>query len=494
MSESRTRQRKPSKRIASWMLKLRGENRAIDRAKFLIDQGNRDEAMRFLGFSSEVFANCNKLKSEAASFLFGLGEYEMAVTWLGRGGIAELDEPTVFTWSAEIENSGDLPLAVELLKLHVDRKDLPTDHDPSEAHFRIARICRILGRSDSAVDHTVLCLKTGNYPNILSMVCTMNGDQESALLLERADELKPIADLPGHHGARVNFAVSDIYKLNNDYRNSAIHLAKARDEFEFDGRKLTDGKPTTPSFLVIGTMKSGTTGFYHTLCQHPKITRALRKEVRYFGDRQATDDWYFAHFPRLPEGESGITGEATPNYYAMNVHDRINKTLPDVKLICLMRDPARRAVSQYYHGLRHGSIKRPIDKFFEKRTFDKLAGKSDRELEEIAYRTGEGDYTFNPVLVYGLYVNYLRKWFDKFGSDRILLLTLEEFSQRQDATIAKTCDFLQLDHPEPLDLDRPHRGHYNADDESVQQVLPRLREFYELPNKQLFDEFGIQFN
>lgn len=484
----------PRKRIARWMLKLRGENRAIDRARFLIDKGSRDEALRFLTHSSEVFASSNQLKYEAAVFLFQMQEFPMAVEWLRRGGISGIDESTVFEWSTEIEQNGNNALAIELLTLHADREDHAADHDPSEIHFRIARLFRIVGDAESAVEHVSLCLESGNYPNILSMICTMRSERERTMLLDRVDSFKAVADLPGHYAARLNFAISDIYKHNGDYRNSAIHLGKARGEFEIDARSLTEGQPIKPSFLVIGTMKSGTTGFYHTLCQHPQILRSIRKEVRYFGDRQATDDWYFAHFPRLPEGEFGITGEATPNYYAMNVHDRIEQTLPGVKLICVMRDPAERAISQYFHGLRHGAIKRPLEQFFNRKIFDKLKGKSDREYQEIAYRTGEGDLTFNPMLVYGLYIHFLRKWVAKFGPKRILMLTLDEFSQRQDATIAKTCDFLGLDHPpKSLDLNKPHRGQYDPDDAAVQQLLPKLREFYELPNKMLFEEFGIQF-
>lgn len=491
MLETQTTRRK---RIASWMLKLRGEDRAIDRAKFLIDNASRDEALRFLTHSSEVFASSNQLKFEAAAFLYHMQEFPMAVEWLRRGGIVGLDEPTVFEWSAGIEQSGNRDLAIELLMLHVAREDHAADHDPSETHFHIARLFRIQGDVESAVENVSHCLESGNYPNILSMVCTMRGERECKMLLERVDGFKAVADLPGHFGVRLNFAISDIYKHNGDYRNSAIHLGKARDESEIDGQCLSEGRPLKPSFLVIGTMKSGTTGFYHTLCQHPQVFQSIRKEVRYFGDPNATEDWYFAHFPRLPESQFGITGEATPNYYAMNIHDRIEQTLPGVKLICLMRDPATRAISQFFHGFRHGAIKRPIDKFFNQRIFDNLHGKSDREYEEIAYRTGEGDLTFNPVLVYGLYVHYLRKWVAKFGRNRILFLTLEEFSQQQDATIARTCDFLGLDHPpESLQLSKPHRGQYNADDEAVQQLMPRLQEFYELPNRKLFEEFGIQF-
>lgn len=484
----------PRKRIASWLFRMRGNERAIDRAKFLVDSGNRDETLRFLDYSSEVFENCSKLKCEASTFLFRLREFPMAVEWLRRGGIAELEEETVFQWSAEIESSGDLPLAIELLKIHLDRTDHPTDHDPSEIHYRIARLYRILGDTESTVEHVSLCLETGNYPNVLSIVCSLNGEKERRLLLDQVGRFKTAADKTGHYAARLNFAISDIYKHNGDYQNSAIHLGKARDEnAAASGTATKDGKQLKPSFLIIGTMKSGTTTFYYTLCQHPQVHAATRKEVRYFGDPRATNDWYFAHFPKVPHGQHGITGEATPNYYALDIQDQIKHTLPGVKLICLMRDPAERAISQYFHGWRHGAIKRPIEKFFDQKTLDRLAAKPERELNEIAFRAGQGDLTYPPTIAFGMYVHYLRKWYQKFDPDRFLLLTLDEFSNQQSRTIDRTCDFLGIDRAEPLELKKPHRGIYDADDKNVQQVYQRLKDFYEVPNKKLFEEFGIQF-
>ena len=481
-------------RMSSWLLKLRGRDRAMVRAKLLIDRGAREQALQFLQHSSQVFEQCSKLKAEAAIILFKFEEYSMAVEWLKRGGIAEFDQPTVFQWSAEIEQTGDRLLAIELLKLFLASGTHPEKHDPSEAHFRIARLYRMLGDTDATVHHVLRCLESGNYPNVLSMLCSMNSDREKELLLDRVGKLSEIADLPGHFANRLNFAIADIYKLNNQYSKAAIHIGRVRDDFESKGRAPSGTRQLKPAFLVIGTMKSGTTGFYHTLCQHPQIHAAIKKEVRYFSNADANDDWYFAHFPKLAAEQFGITGEATPNYYAMNVHQRIRETLPEVKLICLLRDPAERAISQYFHGLAHGNIKRPIDQFYGQKEFERFAGKSDEELEQIAYAVGEGNREFNSTLTYGLYVHYLRKWFREFDPQQILLLNFDEFKQHQDATICKTCDFLGIDRTDPLGLQRQFRGNYDPLDQSVKRVLPRLREFYAVPNRKLFEEFGIRFD
>jgi hypothetical protein len=481
-------------RISGWLLKLRGNDRALDRAKFLIDKGTREDALKFLDHSTAVFQQCSQLKSQAARFLFQQEEFAMAVEWLDRGGIAEFDEATVFQWCERIEQSGDIPLAYKLLEIFAAEGISSVEHDSSEIHFRMARLSRIRGDSELAAEQVLRCLESGNYPNVLSMLCSMTSETEKNTLLSGVDRLKEAAKIPGHYAVRINFAIADILKLNGDYQNAAIHLGMARDELEEYGFTLRGSTQLKPSFLIIGTMKSGTTGFYHTLCQHPNIHRAIRKEVRYFSNREATEDWYLAHFPKLPMGQKGITGEATPNYYAMRIQQRVRDTLPGVKLICLLRDPAERAISQYFHGLRHGSIKRPIEQFYGAKEFESFDGKTDGELEKIVFDVGEGDRRFNTTLTYGLYVHFLRKWYREFDASQILLLTLNEFKLRQQTTINKTCDFLGVDRPDALPLTKPLVGKYDPDDESLRKVLPRLRQFYEVPNRKLFEEFGIQFN
>ena len=91
-------------------------------------------------------------------------------------------------------------------------------------------------------------------------------------------------------------------------------------------------------------------------------------------------------------------------------------------------------------------------------------------------------------------MHFLRKWFREFDAQQILLLNFEEFKQNQDATISKTCDFLGIAPTGPLGLKKQFRGNYDHSDESVKRVLHRLREFYEVPNRKLFQEFGIRFD
>ena len=44
---------------------------------------------------------------------------------------------------------------------------------------------------------------------------------------------------------------------------------------------------TLPTFLIIGTMKGGTTSLYRYLRQHPEVFMPERKELNFFVDEYA---------------------------------------------------------------------------------------------------------------------------------------------------------------------------------------------------------------
>ncbi|MEL6640314.1 MAG: sulfotransferase, partial [Pseudomonadota bacterium] len=66
-------------------------------------------------------------------------------------------------------------------------------------------------------------------------------------------------------------------------------------------------------FIVIGSMKSGTTSLYQRLLAHPEIAMSRMKETDYFVESAnwpLGEGWYKKQF-----GQGGrITGEVSPNY------------------------------------------------------------------------------------------------------------------------------------------------------------------------------------
>jgi hypothetical protein len=108
-----------------------------------------------------------------------------------------------------------------------------------------------------------------------------------------------------------------------------------------------------PNLIVIGAMKAGTTSLYRWLKGLPEVWMAQPKELDFFREDRTWSrgpDWYRSHFR-----DARVRGEASPSYTDIDrgagVAERIVRTIPDVKLVYLVRDPVRRAVSQYRHGL-----------------------------------------------------------------------------------------------------------------------------------------------
>jgi hypothetical protein len=124
-----------------------------------------------------------------------------------------------------------------------------------------------------------------------------------------------------------------------------------------------------PDFFLIGAPKAGTTALHAALARHPGLFLSRVKEPKYFmcadrppdrrtqrgpGDAHSAREWvwrrdrYEALFDPAPDGI--LRGESTPFYlYDRAAQRRIRATVPDAKLIAVLRDPVDRAYSNWMH-------------------------------------------------------------------------------------------------------------------------------------------------
>jgi hypothetical protein len=107
-----------------------------------------------------------------------------------------------------------------------------------------------------------------------------------------------------------------------------------------------------PNFLILGTAKSGTSTLARDLCDHPKVCFASAHEPNFFAfDRQRTralayDRTRVAHDDGEPRiGEKSWRDACTGH----DPHgcDRVRRTLPELKLIDIVRDPIARGLSMW---------------------------------------------------------------------------------------------------------------------------------------------------
>ena len=125
------------------------------------------------------------------------------------------------------------------------------------------------------------------------------------------------------------------------------------------------GTPRFPDFVIIGTMKSGTTTLFRWLESLDDVWLPAVKEPDFFSDEKVWSrgmEWYRSLFAMASPGD--LTGEASVEYTDPGVADtvaaRIAATMPGVKLVCLLRDPIDRLRSHYRHEVQRSRERRPF--------------------------------------------------------------------------------------------------------------------------------------
>lgn len=121
-----------------------------------------------------------------------------------------------------------------------------------------------------------------------------------------------------------------------------------------------------PTFLIIGTMKGGTTSLFYYLAEHPRVRMAAMRESDFFVARRNHGkglEWYES----LYEGPEGPTafGESSPNYAKRQIFpgvpERMHAAVPDARLIYCLRDPIDRIVSHWVHNASQGRERRTLE-------------------------------------------------------------------------------------------------------------------------------------
>jgi len=121
--------------------------------------------------------------------------------------------------------------------------------------------------------------------------------------------------------------------------------------------------PIWPNFFIVGVAKAGTTSLSEWLKQHPQIYIPAIKEPHYFASDLVdpivrnvvrTKEDYLALFAKARNYKA--RGEASTSYFThwKQVPERIKATIPDARIIILLRDPIERAYSSYLMLVRQG--------------------------------------------------------------------------------------------------------------------------------------------
>ena len=293
-----------------------------------------------------------------------------------------------------------------------------------------------------------------------------------------------------------------------------------------------------PQAIIAGTKKGGTTTLKYFLSYHPDIAMATQ-EMKFFNANYKKGlNWYKENMPYSTETQ--ITMEKTPGYYVGHaIPERINSLLnKTTKIIIMMRDPVKRAISDFVHMTSKINCKDPnkdskhcarLEQVtdFEKRSAGKENATSSavvpqppkevaKSLESHSGKQYEIHKTFQESVLFpngtvksnnllidkGLYIDHLEYWLKSFPPDRLLLLDGEKFVSDPGPTLRSVEEFLGIRHYFTKDhfyfdqekhffcLRKPFRNcmsdskgreHPQVSDD----VLKKLREFYRPYNEKL---------
>jgi hypothetical protein len=253
-----------------------------------------------------------------------------------------------------------------------------------------------------------------------------------------------------------------------------------------------------PDFLVVGTKRGGTTSIHHLLLQHPDVVpmfpaRRLKSPMYFSQHYDRGDRWYRSHFATTPyrwaleqaRHRPTVTGETSP-YYLYNPYaaERIQRSIPDVKIVIMLRDPVRRAYSHYWERVENGveplSFRDALD---AERT--RTAGELDRMAADPNYYSEAHDwYSYRDR---GLYAPQLRRYFELFAPERLLVLQSEDFYRDEQQAVDQVTDFLAI--PRHA-LGRKERYNYIPVPKMDPDVEADLVAFYRGPNQEVYELLG----
>lgn len=219
--------------------------------------------------------------------------------------------------------------------------------------------------------------------------------------------------------------------------------------------RITSSARISPSFLICGGQRCGTTSLYRILAQHPVVLKAvLHKGIHYFdANYHRGPGWYRAHFPlrrhaeRVLErhGVPGQTFESSPYYlYHPYAAARIARDLPGVRLIVLVRDPVERAYSHHAHEVARGfEIELDFARALELEPA-RLRGQHARLAgDPRAYSFAHQHHAYRAR---GEYATALEAMAHHVGREQILVLESERLYSDPKAVYDRVQDFLGLPH------------------------------------------------
>lgn len=209
--------------------------------------------------------------------------------------------------------------------------------------------------------------------------------------------------------------------------------------------------------VIVGSVqKSGTTSLYHYFCGHAGLRAPIRKELHFFDNERidwSKPDYDLLHSKLgLSDGKQ-LSFDITPIYLFWPPSlARVHTYNPFCKLIFIFRDPIERAWS-------HWRMERRRQK--EDMPFDHAIRQGRDRLTRVAPL--DPAWRVFSYVERGFYASQLRRLFDLFPRDQILLLRSLDLHREHLTVLDQIAEFLDI---APFAAPSPQNAFQAPDDES----------------------------
>ncbi len=166
--------------------------------------------------------------------------------------------------------------------------------------------------------------------------------------------------------------------------------------------------------------------------QHPDVFVPARKELHYFSCPEVSDNYYEGPFVTTEseylEAYAARTheraaGDFSPSYlFYSEAAQRIRAFRPDAKILILLRNPIKRAISHYLMDIRSGYQTRPLADFLQ--------------------RTSENRLFHREYIELGMYSRQVPAYFQEFSPENVLLLLYDDFVRNPGQLMAAIFRFI----------------------------------------------------
>jgi hypothetical protein len=241
-----------------------------------------------------------------------------------------------------------------------------------------------------------------------------------------------------------------------------------------------------PTFLILGAPKCGTTTLHALLGAHPDVFATPRKEPPFFdAEYQRGPAYYWNTYFADWRGQTAAGEARACKLYLDYVAPRIRESLPDARLIVMLRDPVGRAYSHWWDRTCRGA---------ETLRFHDALRANARDLEvpdrfvgdagERRWRAGlSTDMQFSTTRTYldaGHYALHLTRYLALFPASQVCAVWLDELMQQPQVVLSRLWEFLGVA-PADVPMEERRNAALTAPAAAAWRIMYRRRLHHVVP-------------